>query len=99
MEPNKRFINSVTEGNLWTFILSLGKETEIQESEVSRLIFEKFGFLPNELMVKSVLFRLKNDGYVSRERLASKKAYKITEKGSKELEAMKNYSSNLIQKL
>lgn len=99
MEPIKRFINSVTEGNLWMYILSLGKENEIQEEDVSRLIFEKFGFLPNELMVKSVLFRLKNDGYVSREKLAGKKAYKITEKGKKELEAMKSYSSDLIQKL
>lgn len=99
MEPNKRFINSVTEGNLWTFILSLGKEAEIQEDGVSRLIFEKFGFLPNELMVKSVLFRLKSDGYVSKEKLAGKKAYKITEKGKKELETMKNYCSALIQKL
>ena len=99
MEPIKRFISSVTEGNLWTYVLSLGKEKEVQESEVSRLIFEKFGFLPNDLMVKSVLFRLKNDGYVSREKLASKKAFKITEKGLKELEAMKSYSANLIQKL
>ncbi|HNY35703.1 MAG TPA: hypothetical protein PLD14_03125 [Candidatus Pacearchaeota archaeon] len=99
MEPNKRFINSVTEGNLWTFILSLGKEVEVKEEDVSRLIFEKFGFLPNELMVKSVLFRLKSDKYVSRERNAGKKAYKTTEKGLKELEAMKAYSSNLIQKL
>jgi DNA-binding PadR family transcriptional regulator len=99
MEPIKRFITSVTEGNLWIYILSLGKEQEVQESEVSRLIFEKFGFLPNDLMIKSVLFRLKNDGYVSREKLASKKAFKIAEKGSKELEAMKGFSSNLIQKL
>jgi len=99
MEPNKRFINSVTEGNLWTFILSLGKEAEVKEEDVSRLIFEKFGFLPNEFMVKSVLFRLKSDGYASREKLASKKAYKTTEKGLKELEAMKSYSANLIQKL
>ena len=99
MEPNKRFINSITEGNLWTFILSLGKEGEVQEGEVSRLIFEKFGFLPNELMVKSVLFRLKNDGYVSREKNAGKKAYKTAEKGLKELEAMKSYNSNLLQKL
>ncbi|MFZ3054494.1 MAG: hypothetical protein WA091_00725 [Minisyncoccales bacterium] len=99
MEPIKRFISSVTEGNLWTYVLSLGKEKEVQEGEVSRLIFEKFGFLPNDLMVKSVLFRLKNDGYVSREKLASKKAFKITEKGLKELEAMKSFCSNLIQKL
>jgi len=99
MEPIKRFISSITEGNLWTYILSLGKEQEVQEGEVSRLIFEKFGFLPNDLMVKSVLFRLKNDGYVSRERLASKKAFKITEKGKKQLEEMKSFCSNLIQKL
>jgi predicted transcriptional regulator len=50
-------------------------------------------------MVKSVLFRLKNDGYASREKNAGKKAYKTTEKGLKELEAMKSYASNLIQKL
>jgi DNA-binding PadR family transcriptional regulator len=99
MEPNKRFINSVTEGNLWTYILSLAKEAEIKEEDVSRLIFEKFGFLPNEFMVKSVLFRLKNDGFASREKNAGKKAYKTTEKGLKELEAMKSYASSLIQKL
>lgn len=99
MEPIKRFISSVTEGNLWTYILSLGKEQEVQENEVSRLIFEKFGFLPNDLMVKSVLFRLKNEGYVSREKLAGRKAYRITEKGRKELEAMKSFCSNLMQKL
>lgn len=99
MEPIKRFIDSVTNGNLWTFILSLAKENEVQEREVSKLIFEKFGFLPNEFMVKSVLFRLKKDGYASKERFQSQNAYKITEKGLKELEAMKNYSANLIQKL
>jgi len=42
---------------------------------------------------------LKNDGYVSREKLASKKAFKITEKGKKQLEEMKSFCSNLIQKL
>lgn len=99
MEPNKRFINSVSEGNLWTYILSLGKENEVQEESISRLIFEKFGFLPNEIMIKAVLFRLKKDGYVSKEKLAGKKAYKITEKGLKELDSMKSYCSNLIQKL
>jgi DNA-binding PadR family transcriptional regulator len=99
MEPNKRFINSITEGNLWTYILSLAKEGEVKEEEVSKLVFEKFGFLPNDLMVKRVLFRLKGDGYASKEKLASKKAYKTTEKGVKELESIKSFCSNLIQKL
>jgi len=99
MEPIKRFTNSVSEGNLWIYVLSLAKEVEIQEETISRLIFEKFGFLPNELMIKTVLFRLKKDGYVSKEKLAGKKSYKTTEKGLKELDSMKSYCSNLIQKL
>jgi len=99
MEPIKRFIDSVTNSNLWTYVLSLAKESEVQEREVSRLIFEKFGFLPNEFMVKSVLFRLKKDGYASKERFQSQNAYKATEKGLKELEAMKSFSADLIQKL
>lgn len=99
MEPIKRYIDSVTSGNLWTYVLSLGKEREVPDGEVVRLIFEKFGFLPNDLMIRTVLFRLKNDGYISRERFKSQKAFKITEKGMKELEKMKAYSSNLIQKL
>ncbi|MDD5568822.1 MAG: PadR family transcriptional regulator [Candidatus Pacebacteria bacterium] len=99
MEPNKRFISSVTDGNLWIYILSLGKEQEVQQKETSRLIFEKFGFLPNELMVRTVLFRLKNDGYISKEKLKSEKAYKTTDKGIKELENTKNFCQNLLLKI
>jgi len=99
MEPIKRYVDSVTNGNLWMYVLSLGKDKEIQDGEVVRLIFEKFGFLPNDLMIKTVLFRLKNDGFASRERFQSQKAFKATEKGLKELEKMKSFSSDLIQKL
>ncbi|MFA5087149.1 MAG: hypothetical protein WC470_02520 [Candidatus Paceibacterota bacterium] len=99
MEPIKRFTSSVTEGNLWIYILSLGKEQEIQQKEITKLTFEKFGFLPNDLMVKTVLFRLKNDGYVSREKLKGEKAYKTTEKGIKELENMKSFCQDLLLKI
>ncbi|MFA5177942.1 MAG: hypothetical protein WC427_00045 [Candidatus Paceibacterota bacterium] len=99
MEPSKRFFNSISEGNLWIYVLALAKEQEIQEKEITALIFEKFGFLPNGFMVKTVLFRLKNEGYVSREKLKSEKAYKTTEKGLKELENMKNLCQNLLIKI
>jgi DNA-binding PadR family transcriptional regulator len=99
MEPNKRLINAITEGNLWIYILSLGKEGEVQERELPRLIFERFGFLPSQLILKTVLFRLKGDKYISKEKLAGEPAYKTTEKGMKELEAMRSYCSNLLQKL
>lgn len=99
MEPSKRFANSISEGNLWIYVLALAKDQEIQEKEITALIFEKFGFLPNGFMVKTVLFRLKNEGYVSREKLKSEKAYKTTEKGLKELENMKNLCQNLLIKI
>jgi len=99
MEPNKRFMNSITEGNLWIYVLSLGKESEIQEREVPRLVFERFGFLPSQIMLKTVLFRLKGEKYISKEKLAGESAYRATEKGLRELESMRSYCSNLLQKL
>ena len=99
MEPIKRFRNSFQEGNLWIYILSLAKEIEIKEKDVVGLIFEKFGFLPHSLMVKAVLFRLKNDGYVSRERFVGEKAYKITSKGTEELSKMRSIVSETMEKL
>jgi len=99
MEPIKRLINANTEGNLWMYVISLAKDKEVQEDEVSRLIFEKFGFLPSDLLVASVLFRLKREGYVSKERLKGKKSYKATEKGLQELGKMKDFHQNLLQRI
>jgi DNA-binding PadR family transcriptional regulator len=99
MEPNKRFTNSVTEGNLWLYILSLGKDGPVQERDVVRLIFEKFGFLPGKLLTKTIILRLGVDGYISKEELAGEGAYRATEKGLKELEAMKSFTSTMLQKL
>ncbi len=89
----------MTEGNLWTYILSVAKEGEVQNREVSKMIFERFGFLPNDLMVRSVMFRLRNDGYISKEKLKGERAYRITEKGKKELGAMKSFCQDLLQKI
>lgn len=99
MEPIQRFTSSVTSNNLWMYVLSLAKDREVQDGEVTRLIFEKFGFLPNAMMIKTVLFRLKGDGYASREKLKGLKAYKATEKGVKELDKAKDTFQNLLQKL
>jgi DNA-binding PadR family transcriptional regulator len=99
MEPIKRFNSSVTESNLWIYVLSLAKEEEIQEKEVTRLIFEKFGFLPSSLMIQTVIFRLKKDGYASKEKFKSEKAYKTTEKGLKELDKVKDICQALLQKI
>lgn len=99
MEPIQRFKISVTENNLWIYILSLAKEQEVQKKDIARLIFEKFGFLPSSLIVRTVLFRLENDGYASREKLKGEKAYKATEKGLKELEKATSACQDLLQKI
>ena len=99
MEPIKRFISTINEGNLWIYVLSLGLEREIQDKEVAALIFERFGFLPSELLVKKVLFRLRTGGYIKTEKFKGEKAFRTTETGKKELENMKKYSGELLQKL
>lgn len=99
MEPIKRLTNSIQDGNLWIYILALGREVEVKEEDVRGLIFEKFGFLPSSLMLKAILFRLKNEGYISKEKFAGKKAYKTTSIGVKQLEKMKSIFSETIEKL
>jgi DNA-binding transcriptional regulator PaaX len=85
MEPFERFKKLNTEGNLWIYILSLGKELTCEE-DVRKLIFERFGFLPGAILTKSVLFRLKRKGYIRSEKYKGKRAFVRTEKGEKELE-------------
>jgi DNA-binding PadR family transcriptional regulator len=98
MEPFERFKKLNTEGNLWIYILSLGKEI-ICEEELEKLIFENFGFLPGSILTKSVLFRLKRKGYIRSEKYKGKKAFVRTEKGEKELEKMKEFCKELLHKI
>ncbi|MDD3170385.1 MAG: hypothetical protein PHW71_01205 [Candidatus Pacebacteria bacterium] len=99
MEPLNRFVSSITEGNLWIYVLSLGLEKEVQDKEVATLVFDKFGFLPSDLLVKRVLFRLRSQGYIKTERFKGERAFSTGEAGKKQLADMKKYSENLLQKL
>jgi DNA-binding PadR family transcriptional regulator len=99
MEPLNRFVSTITEGNLWIYVLSLGLEREIQDKEVATLIFDKFGFLPSDLLVKRVLFRLRSQGYIKTEKFKGEKAFSTSPMGKKELGDMKKYCENLLQKL
>jgi DNA-binding PadR family transcriptional regulator len=99
MEPFERFKKLNTEGNLWIYVLSLGKEGIICDEDLGRIIFEKFGFLPGNLLLKSVLYRLRRKGYIETERYKGKRAFKTSEEGKKELEKMRNFCQELLQKL
>lgn len=91
MEPFERFKKTNTEGNLWIYILSLGKEREIANDEVRRLIFEKFGFLPGRILTPRVLYRLERQGYIKKEKYQGKRAFRTTKKGIAELKKMKTF--------
>ncbi|HOC53425.1 MAG TPA: hypothetical protein PK476_00260 [Candidatus Pacearchaeota archaeon] len=99
MEPLNRFLSTITEGNLWVYVLSLGLERETQDREVSGLVFDKFGFLPSELFIKTVLFRLRSQGYIKSEKYKGEKAFTTSEKGKEELRRMKKFTEELLQKL
>ena len=99
MEPFERFKKTNTEGNLWIYILSLGKEREIANDEVRRLIFEKFGFLPGRILAPRVLYRLERQGYIKKEKYQGKRAFRTTKKGITELEKMKAFCQELLEKI
>ena len=98
MQPFERFKKLNTEENLWFYVLSLGKEVTCDE-DVRRLIFEKFEFLPSDLILKTVLFRLRRKNYISSEKYKGKRAYKTTEKGIAELEKTRDFYQELLQKI
>jgi len=91
MRPFERFKKLNTEGNLWIYILSLGKEEQICDEDVRRLLFERFGFLTGSLLIRRVLYRLRGQGYIKTERYKGRRAYKITKEGKKELEKMRSF--------
>lgn len=97
--PIKRFKDTIRKKNLWVYIVYLAKDKEVLKDEVRRLLLEEFDFLPSTLRTRKVLFRLEQDGYISKERYKSKKAYKATEKGIKELEEMISYTEEIVNKL
>lgn len=98
MLPFERFKKLNTEGNLWIYVLALGKEVVCDE-DIRRLIFEKFGFLAGNLLLQSVLYRLRRKNYIKTEKYKGKRAYMITDKGKKELEKMREFCQELLQKI
>lgn len=97
MEPFERFKKLNTEGNLWIYVLLLAREGEVNIKDITRLIFEKFCFLPGDLFLRGVLFRLRNKGYISSERFKGKSAYKTTKKGLEELQKVKSFCKELSE--
>lgn len=98
MQPLERLKASTTSGNIWIYILLLGKNQEVISDRLPEIIYEKFGFLPNGVLTMAVLFRLKAEGFVTQERFRSQSAYKTTAKGLEELAKAKEYTTALLER-
>jgi DNA-binding PadR family transcriptional regulator len=99
MLPFQRFKNTITNGNIWIYVLALAKENPLPKRKTESLIFEKFGFLPGKIITQVVLRKLENGGYLKSKKFHGEKSYVITNKGIKELGEMKEFSQSLIRKI
>ncbi|MFA5166005.1 MAG: hypothetical protein WC449_01710 [Candidatus Paceibacterota bacterium] len=95
--PSEKLQKTTTHDNLWMYILYLGYEKEIPVEDVPRLIYEQFGFLPNAIVVETVMFRLRKKGYISDECYQSKAAFKTTKKGAQQLTSMEQMFKEMLQ--
>jgi len=63
------------------------------------LIEEEFGFRPGNITPYRVLYRLEAESLVKSNLKDRRRTYQITEKGSKELDEVKDFYKDIINKL
>lgn len=99
MLPRERLQKSNTKENLWIYILSLLKGSQLYGWEIPKLVEKKFNFKPGKITPYRVLYRLEGQGFVKSKIEERRRVYKITEKGKKELELAKNFYQQILKKI
>ena len=94
--PSERFRKSITNDNLWIYILTLLKKEKLYGYEINEKIKKKFGFSPGNITAYIVLKRLQIDGYIKviekkKSGGPERRYFEITKKGRKELEKAKKF--------
>ncbi len=85
MLPSDRLEMKTGIENLWLYILALLKKKERYAYEIRHLVEKDYGFLPGEVTAYRVLYSLEIGGFVESHVDGSRKYYRITPKGKKEL--------------
>lgn len=99
MQPIERLKKLNTKENLWIYILMLLKKEPAYAWELPSLIEKEFGFRPGNITPYRVLYRLEAENLVKSNLKDRRRTYQITEKGLKELNVVKSFYKNIIEKL
>ncbi|MBU0662274.1 PadR family transcriptional regulator [Candidatus Micrarchaeota archaeon] len=94
----RRLESRITREILWVYVLSLLRKRDGHAYALRTEINEKFGFLPGNVSVYVVLYKLEKRGFVKARHEGNRKVYTITADGKKLLESAKK-SMNEKQKL
>jgi DNA-binding PadR family transcriptional regulator len=99
MQPIERLKKLNTKENLWIYILILLKKNPLYAWELPSLIENEFGFRPGNITPYRVLYRLEAENLVKSNLKDRRRTYQLTEKGSKELNQVKDFYKEIINKL
>jgi DNA-binding PadR family transcriptional regulator len=94
--PFERFNRSLTQDNLWIYILMLLKKKDLYPYEIREEVKKKFHFLPGNVTAYIVLKKLGAGGYVKKTGSGSgggpeRTYFTITPKGAEELKKAKDF--------
>lgn len=82
---------------LWIYLLSMLKKKPSHAYVLRKEIEGKFGFLPGNVSVYVVLYKLKNRGFVKAKRDGNRSVYSITTSGKELLKEAKRELQNTIE--
>ncbi len=99
MQPIERLKKLNTKENLWIYILILLKKDSAYAWELPSLIEKEFGFRPGNITPYRVLYRLEAENLVKSKLKDRRRTYEITDKGLKELNHVKSFYKEIIEKL
>jgi len=98
-EPVERLKEKVLKENLWVFIFKILKEDDSYAYEIRKQVERKFGFLAGNVTSYKVLYLLEKDSYVKSYVKGRRKYYKLTKKGSKQLDKAKDFLKKVKKSL
>jgi DNA-binding PadR family transcriptional regulator len=99
MLPFEHLQKTNTKDNLWIYILLLLRKKDVYGWELPAMIEAEYDFKPGKITPYRVLYRLEADGLVESKEDQRRRVYKITQKGSQELEKAKNFYQSVLNEM